>query len=415
MATPDDTEVGIVTWPESKLPPEASPVLNALGNGAPLPQDLAGTVEAALGSETGISAKFIDLETGESLYENEAEAFLAPASSLKVLTASTALAELGPDYRIETSVVSGGSDDSVVLVGAGDITLSRDGDGFYPGSGSLQDLADQVLKARDGKAPKTVVVDDSIYKGATQAAGADPVDYKSYSANMGSIMVDGGRKEAGVYAPRHDDPVMNAADEFAALVGASDVSKGRASTEAETLGTVESATVYEMTELLVRISDNTLADAMAMQVGLHQKGEMTWDSAIVALNEHMKDLGIDPEGTVIRDGSGLSAEDSFSAAKFTQLLHLASQDPRQRMVLQTLPVAGLDGTVEDRFDGLPEAYGVARAKTGTLDIANSLTGTVVTEDGRLLGFSMIENHFESRDTSRETMDKVVAAVAECGC
>ena len=88
-----------------------------------------------------------------------------------------------------------------------------------------------------------------------------------------------------------------------------------------------------------------------------------------------------------------------------------------RTLLSDLPVGALDGTLDDRFVRADGA-GTVRAKTGSLDQTVSLTGTVVTADGRLLAFSVIVDGFADNGlaAARLAMDtRLIKPLAACGC
>ncbi|RSN71051.1 D-alanyl-D-alanine carboxypeptidase, partial [Streptomyces sp. WAC 05379] len=83
-----------------------------------------------------------------------------------------------------------------------------------------------------------------------------------------------------------------------------------------------------------------------------------------------------------------------------------------RPVLTGLPVAGFTGTLSTRYtDG---AAGIVRAKTGTLHGVNSLAGTVVDQDGRLLAFAFLSTG-DNADAARSALDRTATALASCGC
>ncbi|HEY6905313.1 MAG TPA: D-alanyl-D-alanine carboxypeptidase, partial [Candidatus Acidoferrales bacterium] len=68
-----------------------------------------------------------DADTGETIYDLNSDHYFAPASNAKVFTTALALATLGPDYRIRTTLESQGALRSdghltgdLILVGRGD-------------------------------------------------------------------------------------------------------------------------------------------------------------------------------------------------------------------------------------------------------------------------------------------------------
>jgi D-alanyl-D-alanine carboxypeptidase/D-alanyl-D-alanine-endopeptidase (penicillin-binding protein 4) len=76
-------------------------------------------------------------------------------------------------------------------------------------------------------------------------------------------------------------------------------------------------------------------------------------------------------------------------------------------------VANLSGTLASR---LAEGAGLVRAKTGTLNGASALAGTIVTQDGAWLGFAIILNGIPNNATpALGAMDEFVASLASCGC
>lgn len=411
---------GTFTPPEAYPPADPAPVLAGSDAAAPLP-DLESVLpdllaDSRLNGVTG--ATFTDAVTGEVLYEQDGSTPLAPASSLKVMTAVAALLNLGPEYRIPTTVVEGSTPDSVVLVGGGDVTLTVDGEGYYSDyaqGASLQELADAVLEARGGDTPSTVYLDTSVFTDVVKAEGVPDGDLLYMTAPMAPIMVDGGRKSDTKYAEHHTDPAMQAAKQFAALLGASDVILGTAEAGAAELAVVHSAPMAALADSFLLTSDNLLADAVALQSALAVEDAMTWAGVSAAHLAALEDLGIDTTGLVFHDGAGLSPLNRITTNAFTQLL-LGAADSRAASVFESLPVAGYSGTLDDRFGTAEEGKGVVRAKTGTLTGVSSLTGSLTTVDGRQVLFSIISNGFTSAGEAVETaMDEISAAVSQCGC
>lgn len=120
-------------------------------------------------------------------------------------------------------------------------------------------------------------------------------------------------------------------------------------------------------------------------------------------------------GAQFHDGSGLDRADRLTANLLTALLVKAGDPdrPELRPVLTGLPVAGFTGTLTSRYtDG---AAGVVRAKTGTLTGVNTLAGTVVDQDGRLLAFAFLTADTTDPGAAQSALDRTASALAACGC
>ncbi|MFG3343233.1 D-alanyl-D-alanine carboxypeptidase/D-alanyl-D-alanine-endopeptidase [Glycomyces sp. NPDC048151] len=418
---------GTLTSPEAYPPADPAPVLAGSDADAPVP-DLAAVLPGLLDDPRlsgSLSASFADALTGEILFEQEGATPLAPASSMKVVTAVAAFQHLGAEYRIPTTVVEGPTEDSVVLVAGGDPTLTVDGEGYYTdyaAGASLTELAELVLEARGGTAPTTVYLDTSVFTDTVAATGVGANELIQSTGPMAPLMVDGGRMDnTQKYADHYPDPAMIAAQKFAELLGASTVEAGTAAEGAAELAVVHSAPMSALVDSFILTSDNLLSDAVALQTALVVEGEMTWAAMSTVHTSTLADLDVDTTGLVFHDGSGLSPDDRMTASAFTQML-LGATGTQASSVFESLPVAGYSGTLHDRFGTAEAGMGVVRGKTGTLTEpigVISLTGTLTTADGRQLIFSLISNGHGTDNPSGEAveaaMDEITTAVSECGC
>ena len=122
--------------------------------------------------------------------------------------------------------------------------------------------------------------------------------------------------------------------------------------------------------------------------------------------------GIDDRDFFLYDGSGISPADQVTPRAFTRLLAYASQQPWGRDWRDTLPVAGVDGTLDHRFTNSP-LKGKMWAKTGTLGEVNALSGYLTTKSGRTLVFSILVNGRRPGSNAEElAIDKIANAIAE---
>ena len=125
----------------------------------------------------------------------------------------------------------------------------------------------------------------------------------------------------------------------------------------------------------------------------------------------LEQAGIDKDDFVFYDGSGLSGHDLVTPRATVRLLQYAMGQPWFADWKKSLPVGGLDGSLEARFAKAPLA-GHVFAKTGTLGEARALSGYVDCASGRTVIFSiMVGNHAPGSNADRDVMDKVVAAIA----
>lgn len=162
-------------------------------------------------------------------------------------------------------------------------------------------------------------------------------------------------------------------------------------------------------------SDNDIAEALARRTALAGKQRADFEGGGKAIRDRLRKLGLPLAGADFHDGSGLDRADRLTANLLTSLLVKAGDPahPELRPVLTGLPVAGFTGTLSSRYtDG---AAGVVRAKTGTLTGVNTLAGTVVDRDGRLLAFAFLASDTTDPQAAQSALDRTASALAACGC
>jgi D-alanyl-D-alanine carboxypeptidase/D-alanyl-D-alanine-endopeptidase (penicillin-binding protein 4) len=94
------------------------------------------------------------------------------------------------------------------------------------------------------------------------------------------------------------------------------------------------------------------------------------------------------------------------------LAHVYGQDRLRDSFLDTLPLAGVDGTLQGRFVGTAAA-GNVRAKTGSFTNARALAGYVWTKDGEPLAFTIIANNYNTANVYvGNVIERIVVLLAE---
>jgi serine-type D-Ala-D-Ala carboxypeptidase/endopeptidase (penicillin-binding protein 4) len=115
-------------------------------------------------------------------------------------------------------------------------------------------------------------------------------------------------------------------------------------------------------------------------------------AGIEVVKNFLREAGVSPATLVLTDGSGLSRNDMVTPEATLQLLTYMYRHRYASVFREALPIAGVDGTLRNRFKGTP-AENNLRAKTGSLSSAASLSGYVTTLAGEKLVFSIMVNNF----------------------
>ncbi|WP_018157165.1 D-alanyl-D-alanine carboxypeptidase/D-alanyl-D-alanine endopeptidase [Demetria terragena] len=426
------------------LPGESAPPQNVRVPSAPqLPQQT-GTLKGPMPDRAALRAAIAplvgakslgttaldvrDAKTGTRLYQKAPDAALTPASITKVLSAYAVAKTLGADRTLATTAVSGG-DGKVVLVAGGDTALGTgagDPDAVR-GHAGLGDLAQQVaikLKA-EGRTEVQISWDLSYAPGPLQAStwSQDVVD-QGFTTRISMLGLDEDRSDPGNAPPQ--DPAKSASEAFVKALQRQGITatvgqKTTAPTDAKQLGVVRSAPLSAVLGLAMRSSDNAMIESLVRQGAAAQgvPGDTTSVTAWVV--GVLRADGIDVRGVRLRDAAGLADGTTIPARVITDVLMrgVTGKAPAFQEVVAQFPVASLNGTLDDRFfiKGAEAGRGIVRAKTGSLPGVSSLAGTLVTQDGRELVFTIVSNGKAAAGPvqTRADLDRVISALAKCGC
>lgn len=421
------------TAPAAVEPDDVEPALGAPDPQAPQPSaDGVDALVDALVQDERINVSGVvvsDQLTGQVLAEHRADVPRVPASTQKLVTAVAALATLDGSAGVETRLVRG-SGDEVVLVGGGDMMLGPDeGDETridgYAGLGDLARAAAKRLKLA-GLTEVTLLVDDTLFTGPSLHPTWTEGDLAlGYVAPVTPLAVHIGATRTDLeYPPRYPDPAMAAAEVFADRLGeagitvAGDPRRGAASDSATTLASVTSAPLNQVVQLFMEHSDNTITEVVSRLVALELGLPASFDGGTQAVLQAVARLGVDVSGARLADASGLADDSALMPQTLEQLVLLVMDPahPELRPIAPGLPIAGLTGTLQDRYLTSP-ARGLVRAKTGSLNGIKALAGTVVTADGRQLAFAVLTTHpvADGPFGARAAIDEFVTDLHECGC
>ena len=172
----------------------------------------------------------------------------------------------------------------------------------------------------------------------------------------------------------------------------------------------DSPPLREIVKLTNKESRNLYAEMLLRTLGRQVKQSAGLDGSLEALNEFVQRIGAQPDETVFADGSGLSRDDLVTPETIVKLLIHMTREPSFDAFLDSLPVAGVDGTLADRFK-TKRLKGRIRAKTGTLEAVNALSGYMDVPSGKRFVFSIIGNSHPLEEPQAEaTLDQIVATV-----
>ncbi len=172
-----------------------------------------------------------------------------------------------------------------------------------------------------------------------------------------------------------------------------------------------------LSELLVKLnkpSDNLIAECLMKTIGTVKKKQGTSGTegtGELAARDFFRTLTLDLDQLQQADGSGLSRRNFVSPHNIVRLLSAMRRRPDFNFFYNSLPIAGVDGTLRNRMKE-SAAQNNCHAKTGYISHASALSGYVTTGDGEMLAFSILmNNHLCSNSICVAAQDKIVALLA----
>lgn len=425
-------------------------------------------------SEVGITV--FDLTTGESLFRYQDEKLYRPASTEKVITSVTALAQLGTDYTMNTRLQYTGQIEndtlkgSLYLIGGFDPELMDE---------DLDSLVDVVARSGIRYIADTLAADvsmtDSVYWGSGWSWDDAPDSFQPY---LSPLMLNRGCVDVTVIPTQKDSlpevvcmpasdyyqvnndgvslqpqagklkitrnwlhhgnlihisgnvskettrtlSVYNSQEFFlhtfakrlkekgieACHVTFSDCPESDSLTVVSPLFTLERP-IVEVLNQMMKESDNLCAESMFYHMAKNyaQRPRVTDNDGSDAINHFIKEsLGLNPEYYNIVDGSGVSLYNYISPRLLLEYLKYAyyHADIFQPFY-ESLPIAGVDGTLEHRMKK-SKAYANVHAKTGTVTGVSSLAGYAKAPNGHMIAFSIINQNVMKSRVARAFQDKV---------
>lgn len=376
----------------------------------------------------------VDPASSDTLYAHNAARLMVPASNMKIITSSVALAQLGGDFRFTTTFSARGTisngvlNGDLVVTGRGDPTLSD----HIRGSAraAMDTLADSII------AHGIRSITGHIYSGADNFPGAhvgegwnwDDLD-QTYGAGVDELLFNEGVGRVVVHTANGDslvksapaaDPTADYLSELASAlksrgvridVGVAESVVPNDGVRLDTLFVTHSIPIRAILPYFLKPSQNQIGEVLIRAIGLERTGVGTADSGIAVASRQLHAWGIPRDGYELHDGSGMARADLISPETIVSVLSRMQFSPDFAAFYNALPVAGVDGTIAQRMRGT-RAQGNAHAKTGSLQWVRSLSGYVTDDDGKRIVFSILANKWTTPSSVvTATADSIAATLA----
>ncbi|MEP7340655.1 MAG: D-alanyl-D-alanine carboxypeptidase/D-alanyl-D-alanine-endopeptidase [Acidobacteriota bacterium] len=183
---------------------------------------------------------------------------------------------------------------------------------------------------------------------------------------------------------------------------------------------VESQPLAEIIKVVNKESQNLHAELLLRQLGAGGINELddygrpktTIARGNEARRQFLQKAGVDVAPLSLRDGSGLARQDLVTPRATVRLLEFMLTHTHASVFRESLPVAGVDGTLERRMRDTAAANNF-RGKTGTLTGANALSGYVTSKRGQVVVVSLMGNNYAGagRDVTA-VFDQISVMLAE---
>ncbi|HEX5335215.1 MAG TPA: D-alanyl-D-alanine carboxypeptidase/D-alanyl-D-alanine-endopeptidase, partial [Propionicimonas sp.] len=384
----------------------------------PVPAQVAKKLAAVNRSGIGASGVVVLAPDGSVLASRSADKPLAPASTMKLLTSLAALDTLGADHTFTTRVVRSGT--RIVLVGGGDPLLTDKQSRSAAKPASLQVLATATVAALTSAGVKRVQLgyDTSLFSGPAFNP-AWKAKWQTWVARVSPLLISSGRFNQWQADPA---PARTAATAFAKRLKAAGITvtrvlSARADASAAELASVQSAPLSTVVGRTLTYSDNLAAEVIARHVALAAGNPASFTGGAAGIKAWLTARSLWSDGMRVVDGSGLALAARVTPTVLAKAVLASLDTPALAGVAAGLPVAGLSGTLKDRFDDKSEkvARGNVHAKTGTLVGVAALAGYLTTADGARLVFAIIANRTRGQTTAYNWLDRSTAVLVRCGC
>ena len=327
----------------------------------------------------------LDEKTGEVLYEANSNSPRKPASVIKLISAASAYTYLAPSDTFSTTLYTGADAKSIVIKGSLDPWMSYD----------------HKVAVKMGR------------------TSLERIEFNSLSALK--EMNNGSTRGTTIYYSGLYASEVNHLQRFLKDHNASTQLKRVSQNALEPLIGVEiftsvSPPLQKIVDWLLTWSDNLLAERVARLASVAAGNSLDDAGVAKTFAALLSGMGISTSNLVVKDASGLSKANRVTARQISQLLFAIHHDAKFAPIVSGLPIGGVTGTLQNRFlDTAPDAVGLVRAKTGTLNGTTNLAGYVESGDHEYIFVIIADRHSKSYTVTkkvRATVDRILGKIAK---
>lgn len=383
--------------------PASEPTPTAVGSQQALATALQQALKDPLLQTSQVGICVYDLTDDCPIFLHGHQQRLRPASTMKLVTAITAMRTLGVDYRYRTLLLATDSIDQTNGTLCGNLYIRGCMDPILSSSDLRQLVAD--LAKAGVKQIKGDVCFDASFKEESEAGWGwcwDD-DNPPMDAFLLSGKGKGAFRDAFLQQLRHKGIRLSGTAKLAHI-------PANAQCIAECTHTLDQVLTTTLKE-----SDNQMAESIFYQTAAYSGKRGAGRKEAARLTQQLLDsLGIGSRHYEIADGSGLSLYNYLTPELLVTLLRYAYKDGNiYDHLLPALPIAAKDGTLSKRMHGTRAAGNVC-AKTGTLTGVSALAGYLTASNGHRLAFAIINQGIPSATAGRNFQDRLCQIMAECG-
>lgn len=365
----------------------------------PWPQNVQARLDSLMKTplleSTQLGLMVYDLSDDSVLYSFGAKQTLRPASTMKLLTAVTAIDLLGGEYRLNTSLRYQGTIKDSVLTGdlicVGSMDPMFDTNDMRAFVESVRALGVDTIRGRLVAAPsfkeEELLGEGWCWDDDNPQLSSLLVERKDEFMTVFASML----REAGIVV---EAPIITAPYSKDALMLC-----------------VRSHQLKEILIPMLKESDNLYAESVFYHIAASQGARPAKAShARQLVKKELSKAGVTGVPYKIADGSGLSLYNYVTPELMVKLLCYAYRHTNIFMQLYpALPVAGQDGTLKKRMMNT-SANGKVKAKTGTVTGVSSLAGYLTSANGHVLAFCILNQGVLRNADGRDFQDKVCTAL-----